>query len=102
MTQLDPRRAILLGFTWPNAAQPPRILDARDAYFVNMTTFDARYYRVDFCGDMPAGFTRFDFLGKTPTTFRIKVHTEPCDFETMMADDEIVLVFEDVKGETHA
>jgi len=85
----------LRAFTWPNAAQPPQILEARDAYMHNLTTFDARYYRVDWWDDMPAGFTRIAFLGETPDAYRIRVHTEPRDFETMMARDEIVLVFSD-------
>ena len=84
------KREMLESAHWPSGR--PEIMTVSEAY-ANRTE-DQDYYMVTWWGDVPAGFSRFEFTGYISGGVEIRYFSEGKECVDALEADELVLLFE--------
>ena len=84
------KRELLEAAHWPEGR--PQILTVTEAFAERSS--GQHFYMVAWWGDVPAGFSRFEFTGYVSGGFEIRFMSEGQESFDALETDELVLVFE--------
>lgn len=79
--------------------ETPEVVTAADGWA--RRSEGARFFSVYWIGDQPAGFTRFDYLERDGSAYKVMLKDEPHDREDYIEADEIILLFTGEHDEHH-
>ena len=84
------KRELLEAATWQT--ERPQILTVAEAFAQRATGH--HFYMVTWWGDVPAGFSPFEFTGYVSGAVEIRYVSGGVEYEDALESDELVLMFE--------